>query len=106
MAEPRSALSQRIGQILALDPGAPALEFEGRWFTWGEIADDRHAVARRSSPESGWRCCCATARRTSACWSGCSRPAPASSRSIPAAAIDRVRSDLADLGVGTGRRPG
>lgn len=31
-------LARRIGAVLALDPGAPAIEFEGRWHTWRAIA--------------------------------------------------------------------
>src|SRR3954452_8275863 len=33
-----NALSERIGAILDLDPSAPALEFEGRWYSWGDLA--------------------------------------------------------------------
>jgi acyl-coenzyme A synthetase/AMP-(fatty) acid ligase len=33
-----SALSERIGAVLAVDPGADAIEFGGRWHTWGELA--------------------------------------------------------------------
>ena len=32
-----SALSERIAAIAKLDPAAPALEFDGRWYTWGEL---------------------------------------------------------------------
>jgi acyl-CoA synthetase (AMP-forming)/AMP-acid ligase II len=32
------ALSERISEILALDPSAPALEFERRWYSWGDLA--------------------------------------------------------------------
>jgi len=33
-----SALPERIEAITRIDPGAPALEFEGRWYTWGQLA--------------------------------------------------------------------
>jgi acyl-CoA synthetase (AMP-forming)/AMP-acid ligase II len=33
-----SALSDRIRAVLAIDPAAPAVEFEGRWYTWGDLA--------------------------------------------------------------------
>ncbi|MCK9926451.1 acyl--CoA ligase [Frankia sp. Mgl5] len=39
------ALSERIGQVLALDPSAPAVEFERHWHTWGELAASADAVA-------------------------------------------------------------
>ena len=32
------SLSERIRQVLALDPAAQAVEFEGCWHSWGEIA--------------------------------------------------------------------
>ncbi len=32
------ALSERISEILALDPSAPALEFDRRWYSWGDLA--------------------------------------------------------------------
>jgi acyl-coenzyme A synthetase/AMP-(fatty) acid ligase len=34
----RPDLSRRIARVLELDPGAPALEFERAWFTWGDLA--------------------------------------------------------------------
>jgi acyl-CoA synthetase (AMP-forming)/AMP-acid ligase II len=33
-----SALSSRIRAVLELDPGAPAIEFEGTWHSWGDLA--------------------------------------------------------------------
>ncbi|WP_018637199.1 class I adenylate-forming enzyme family protein [Parafrankia elaeagni] len=39
------ALSERIGKVLALDPSAPAVEFERHWHTWGELAAAADAVA-------------------------------------------------------------
>jgi acyl-CoA synthetase (AMP-forming)/AMP-acid ligase II len=32
-------LSQRIHQVLTVDPAAGAVEFEGRWHSWGELAE-------------------------------------------------------------------
>jgi acyl-CoA synthetase (AMP-forming)/AMP-acid ligase II len=32
-------LAERIDAILAIDPGAPAIEFEGVWQTWGQLAE-------------------------------------------------------------------
>ena len=31
-------LSKRIGTVLDLDPSAPALQFDGRWSSWGQLA--------------------------------------------------------------------
>ena len=44
MSQGSAGLSQRIGAILSLDPSAPALEFEGRWRTWGDLATTVGAV--------------------------------------------------------------
>ncbi|MGV0791689.1 class I adenylate-forming enzyme family protein [Mycolicibacterium sp. XJ1819] len=38
-------LSDRIVDVLGLQPGARAVEFEGRWHTWGEIAGLARQVA-------------------------------------------------------------
>lgn len=38
-------LSDRIAGVLDLDPGANALEFEGTWFTWGQLSSTAHQVA-------------------------------------------------------------
>ncbi|OBF13428.1 AMP-binding protein [Mycobacterium sp. ACS4331] len=37
------ALSRRITDVLALDPTASAVQFQGQWFTWGQVA----AIANR-----------------------------------------------------------
>ena len=31
-------LAERIRAVLALDPEAPAVEFEAHWYSWGEFA--------------------------------------------------------------------
>ena len=38
------ALSERISEILSLDPSARALEFERRWYSWGDLAASAKAV--------------------------------------------------------------
>jgi acyl-CoA synthetase (AMP-forming)/AMP-acid ligase II len=38
-------LGTRIAAVLALDPAAPALEFAGRWRTWGELGTTVDSVA-------------------------------------------------------------
>lgn len=40
-----SALAERIRAVLAIDPAAPAIEFEGRWRTWAEVGATASAVA-------------------------------------------------------------
>jgi long-chain acyl-CoA synthetase len=39
-------LSARIAAILELDPSAPALEFERRWYSWGDVARTARDVDR------------------------------------------------------------
>ena len=43
-----SALAERIRAVLEIDPTAPALEFAGRWYTWGDLRgtvdDVEHAL--------------------------------------------------------------
>lgn len=39
-----STIPERLGQVMALDPAAPALEFEGAWSTWGALAAAADAV--------------------------------------------------------------
>jgi acyl-CoA synthetase (AMP-forming)/AMP-acid ligase II len=46
-----TGLAQRIAEVLAVDPDAPAIEFEGSWSTWGELADTaRQATALVDRP--------------------------------------------------------
>ena len=40
-----SALSDRIAEVVAIDPAAPAVEFDGRWRSWGELGSTIGAVA-------------------------------------------------------------
>jgi len=39
------ALSDRIAEVVALDPAADAVEFDGLWRTWGELAKTADEVA-------------------------------------------------------------
>jgi len=43
---PGDAFRRRLGEILALDPGAPAVEFGSHWNTWGDVSTTVDAVAR------------------------------------------------------------
>ena len=79
---PLSALSDRIGRVLALEPAAHALEFEHRWHTWGELSvtadaiachvgvGERVAVLLRNRPAQNARS--PAARSTTACTAGSS----------------------------------
>lgn len=39
------ALAARIAGVLAIDPSANAIEHEGRWYRWGEVADTAAQMA-------------------------------------------------------------
>jgi acyl-CoA synthetase (AMP-forming)/AMP-acid ligase II len=54
MGDAAGALGERIAAVLALDPDAPAIEFEGRWRTWGDLATTVGAVAA-AFPVAGTR---------------------------------------------------
>ena len=45
-------LLRQIQVVWSLDPSAPAIEFQGRWLTWGELRDAALAIDRMLS-ESG-----------------------------------------------------
>ena len=46
MVDPTStALSARIAEVVAIDPDAPAIEFEGRWSTWGDLGSTIEDIA-------------------------------------------------------------
>jgi len=47
-----SGLASRIGEVLAIDRSADALEFDGRWWTWGALAATVDQVAA-TVPEPG-----------------------------------------------------
>jgi acyl-CoA synthetase (AMP-forming)/AMP-acid ligase II len=101
MSTARFALVERIRQILALDPSAPALEFSREWFSWGDIA----ATATLLEPEvqSGERV--ALLLRNSpphvGLLIGLLRAGACVVTVNPGRGVDRVREDLAGLGVGT-----
>ena len=41
-----TSLAERLGAVMALDREAPALEFEGRWWTWGDLSSTAAEVDR------------------------------------------------------------
>ncbi len=45
-----SQLSARIADIVAVDPAAPAFEFERQWYPWGDIAASVESIARCVEP--------------------------------------------------------
>src|SRR5512145_2369447 len=47
-----SGLAERIAAVAKIDPAAHALEFERRWYTWGQLDATSAAIAERV-PEPG-----------------------------------------------------
>ena len=45
MRNASNELAERIAAVLAIDPAVPAIEFAGRWRTWGELAATVESVA-------------------------------------------------------------
>ena len=62
-----------------LDPAAPAIEYDGRWFTWGQVGDARTAHRGADRGRAGSGSCCATGPPTSRRCSACCWPAAPSS---------------------------
>ncbi|WP_319430117.1 class I adenylate-forming enzyme family protein [Mycobacterium sp. RTGN5] len=43
-------LSRRIGEVLELDPGARAIEYDGQWFTWAQLGGLSRQIAAAVQP--------------------------------------------------------
>ncbi len=94
-------LTDRIQQILTLDPAAPALEFTREWFTWGQIADSARLLGSEVAP--GERVALLLRNRPEhvGLLIGLISAGACVVTVNPGRGIDRVRTDLAELGVGT-----
>jgi long-chain acyl-CoA synthetase len=46
-------LSQRIADVLDLQPDDPAIEYDGRWSTWRQVADLSNRIASVGETEAG-----------------------------------------------------
>jgi acyl-CoA synthetase (AMP-forming)/AMP-acid ligase II len=44
------ALSRRIGEVLALDPGARAIEYDGNWHSWAQLGGLSRQIAAAVQP--------------------------------------------------------
>jgi acyl-CoA synthetase (AMP-forming)/AMP-acid ligase II len=99
-AEP-AALTRRIRQILALDPVAPALEFGREWFTWGEIAETAGLLDAHVEPGERVALLLRNRPQHVGLLIGLISAGAGVVTVNPARGIERVRADLAGLGVGT-----
>lgn len=97
----RPELSGRIGRVLDLDPGVPALEFEGVWWSWRDLAATADALAPLVVP--GERVAVLLRNRPAhvGLVLGLLRAGACVVTCNPERGIDRVREDLGATGVGT-----
>jgi long-chain acyl-CoA synthetase len=50
---PRHPLSQRIADVLDLQPEAHAIEYEGQWISWGQVGDVARRIASLAADHPG-----------------------------------------------------
>jgi acyl-CoA synthetase (AMP-forming)/AMP-acid ligase II len=101
MTEPRPALSRLVADVLALDPSAPALEFERRWHSWGDLGASADALEPLVEP--GERVAVLLRNRPAqvGLLLALLRAGACVVTANPDRGADRVRADLASLAVGT-----
>jgi acyl-CoA synthetase (AMP-forming)/AMP-acid ligase II len=94
-------LSERIAKVLALDASAPALEFQHRWYQWGDLGATADAVERHVAP--GERVAVLLRNRPPhlGLLLGVLRAGACVVTANPERGTERVRADLESLGVGT-----
>ncbi|ADP82305.1 class I adenylate-forming enzyme family protein [Pseudofrankia inefficax] len=95
-----SALSGRIAATLALDARGPFLEFHGQWRTWGQLAATADAVAAQV-PAPGTRVGVLLRNQPAhvGLLVGLLRAGACVVTINPSRGVDRVRADLAGLGL-------
>ena len=96
-----AALTRRVQQILTLDPGAPAMEYGREWFSWGEIAETAALLA--AAVEPGERVALLLRNRPQhvGLLIGLISAGACVVTVNPGRGVERVREDLAGLGVAT-----
>lgn len=95
-----AGLAGRIGAVLAIDPAAPAVEFDARWRTWGELAETVDQVAELI-PEPGTEVGILLRNRPASIGLllGVLRAGGCVVTINPGRGTDRTRDDIAALGV-------
>ena len=91
------AVSQRIADILGLDPEPRAIEFERNWHTWGELAMTADAVTRHVEPAIRVGVLLRNRPAQVGVLIGLLRAGACIVAINPERGIDRVRADLASL---------
>jgi len=100
MPRPTSALGDRLAGVLALDPEAPAIEFQETWRTWGQLAATA-AEVRSHLPEPGVRVGVLLRNHPAhiGILAGLLLAGACAVTVNPGLGEDRVLADIADLGV-------
>ena len=100
MADGSTELGERIAAVLALDPSASAIEFEGRWRSWGELAATAGSVAAQL-PAPGTRIGVLLRNRPAqvAIVLGALRAGACVVAINPERGAERVRGEIASLGL-------
>jgi acyl-CoA synthetase (AMP-forming)/AMP-acid ligase II len=101
MTDAQPELSGRIGRVLDLDRSAPALEFEGRWYRWGDLAAAADAVAPHVAPAERVAVLLRNRPPHVGLLLGLLRAGACVVTANPERGADRVRADLESLGVVT-----
>jgi long-chain acyl-CoA synthetase len=91
------AVSQRVADVLALDPDARALEFRNQWHTWGNLAAAAHAVTQHVVPGTRIGVLLRNRPAQVGLLVGLFRAGACVVAINPERGIDRVRADLASL---------
>jgi acyl-CoA synthetase (AMP-forming)/AMP-acid ligase II len=101
VTEALPALSNRVAQVLAIDPAAPALEFERQWYAWADLAATAEAV--REHVEPGERVAVLLRNRPPqvGLFVGLIAAGACVVTVNPDRGVERVHADLAALGVAT-----
>jgi acyl-CoA synthetase (AMP-forming)/AMP-acid ligase II len=101
MPDALPALSRHIAQVLALDPSVPALEYARRWWTWGDIAATADAIAPHVEPGDRVAVLLRNHPPQVGLFVGLLRAGACVVTVNPDRGAERVRADLAALGVDT-----
>src|SRR5579862_1981792 len=101
MVDELPALSRRIVDLLALDPTAPLIEFQQTWLSWGDLAASAAAVAKHVEPGERVGVMLRNRPQHVGLLVGLLSAGACVVTVNPSRGADRVRADLAGLGVGT-----
>jgi acyl-CoA synthetase (AMP-forming)/AMP-acid ligase II len=101
MPDALPVLSRHIAAVLALDPAVPALEFERVWWSWGDIAATADAIAPHVDPGDRIAVLLRNHPPQVGLFVGLLRAGACVVTVNPDRGVERVRADLAALGVDT-----